>query len=85
MKRVIASLIAGCLLTWIMYLIANVGWQGPNTVIFIITLPVQLVVKLITKHSQTADHLFYVLMVCVNAFVVYLVLYAAGKFRKPKK
>ncbi|MDB6016075.1 MAG: hypothetical protein JWR19_564 [Pedosphaera sp.] len=85
MRRVFSSLLAGAVLSWLLYIAAYEGQGGVTFLVGLYTLPVRLLSSVVTKDRDMGEYVFFTLLTCVNALIVYSVVSIIAAVKRHKK
>jgi len=85
MKRLIYSVIPGCLLTAILLVLIMIPTSGPTPLTIFVVLAFQLPTKLITKDRELGEYVFFAIQVLFFSALSYGVLTLIKGFRRAKK
>lgn len=84
MKRVFCALVAGTVLSWLLYIVAYHGTGGLILLVAIFELPVRILASVITKDRETGEIIYWSLLTCLNSFIVYSVIWVAAVVKRRK-
>jgi len=73
MKRILVSILIGCLLTGLLFAICQDPTSGPTPIVFVVV-PFQMLASLITKDQASGELVYYGIQIIVFGGMCYLVL-----------
>jgi hypothetical protein len=73
MKRILVSILIGCLLTGLLFAICQDPTSGPTPIVFVVV-PFQILASLITKDRAVGEFVYYGIQIIVFGGMCYLVL-----------
>jgi hypothetical protein len=82
MKKALLCAGLGSAITGLFYLYAGLPRTGPDPLVVIIAVPLQILARLITKDRTTGEFLYYAMQVVLFSGLSYLILGAFGSLRK---
>jgi hypothetical protein len=81
MKRILVSILIGCLLTGLLFAICQVPTSGPTPIVFVVV-PFQILASLITKDRALGEFVYYGIQIIVFGGICYFALSVFRGFRR---
>ena len=76
------ALVGGAVLSWLSYIAVKEGPSGLVLLVTILIFPVRILASLIAKDGATGEIVYWTLLTCVNALIVYLGILAVAAIKK---